>query len=109
VNNANSTFVRHRGRWAVFTIVMVPMPLLWPLGFYSAWRLFATRDVMAEIAQADLAAGREWGRASQAGGGMACGQCGKPLSPVWRGACRHCGVAYEVAHPVAAVAQTVLA
>jgi predicted amidophosphoribosyltransferase len=32
-----------------------------------------------------------WGPTSQAGPGMACGRCQKPLSPAWRGKCNHCG------------------
>jgi putative oligomerization/nucleic acid binding protein len=35
-----------------------------------------------------------WGPTSQAGPGMSCGRCGKPLSPARRGKCNHCGGAY---------------
>jgi hypothetical protein len=39
-----------------------------------------------------------WGPTSQAGAGMLCGKCGRPLSPVWKGRCQHCGAQY-VDHP----------
>lgn len=42
-----------------------------------------------------------WGPAAQAGPGMLCGRCGKPLSPVWRGKCGHCGAMYAEFTPVA--------
>jgi hypothetical protein len=29
-----------------------------------------------------------------------CGRCGKPLSPVWRGKCKHCGAMYAEFPPV---------
>jgi hypothetical protein len=35
-----------------------------------------------------------WTSQSQAGSGKVCGQCGKPLSPAWRGKCNHCGASY---------------
>jgi hypothetical protein len=31
-----------------------------------------------------------------------CGQCGKPISPAWVGACKHCGATYAASPPVAA-------
>jgi len=31
-----------------------------------------------------------------------CGQCGKPISPAWVGACKHCGATYDAYPPVAA-------
>jgi hypothetical protein len=31
-----------------------------------------------------------------------CGKCGKPLSPVWKGRCRHCGATYADFPPVPA-------
>jgi hypothetical protein len=37
---------------------------------------------------------------------MACGRCGKPLSPVWRGKCNHCGAAYSDFPPVERAAGT---
>ena len=33
---------------------------------------------------------------------MKCSRCDKPLSPAWRGKCKHCGAKYEAFPPVAA-------
>ena len=41
-----------------------------------------------------------WGPTSQAAPGMLCGMCGKPLSPVWKGRCEHCGALYAEHPPV---------
>lgn len=41
-----------------------------------------------------------WGPNSYPGVNMACGSCGKPLGPTWRGKCNHCGTAYSIAAPV---------
>ncbi len=40
--------------------------------------------------------------AFRAPAGSTCGQCGKPLSPYWRGKCHHCGAWYEAHPPVKA-------
>lgn len=44
-----------------------------------------------------------WGVTSQAGPGMTCGRCSKPLSPAWRGKCSHCGATYAQYPPLASV------
>lgn len=41
-----------------------------------------------------------WGPDSYAGDRMACGRCQKPLSPAWRGKCKHCGAAFVDHEPV---------
>jgi len=46
------------------------------------------------------AAGSTWGRDSQAPIDTKCGRCTKPLSPVWKGHCKHCGAAYAEFTPV---------
>ena len=42
-----------------------------------------------------------WGPTAQADPGMLCGKCGRPLSPVWKGRCHHCGALYAEHSPVA--------
>jgi hypothetical protein len=42
-----------------------------------------------------------WGPSTQAPPNSRCGNCGKPLSPVWRGRCEHCKAAYSEHHPIA--------
>ncbi len=41
-----------------------------------------------------------WGPDSYPGKRMACGRCRKPLSPAWRGKCKHCGAAFAESAPV---------
>lgn len=41
-----------------------------------------------------------WGPNSQPGERMACGRCDKPLSPVWRGKCQHCGAPFAEYDPI---------
>lgn len=41
-----------------------------------------------------------WGPGAQAGTGMECGKCHKPLSPAWRDRCNHCGAKYAEFEPV---------
>jgi hypothetical protein len=36
-----------------------------------------------------------WGPTSQAAPGMVCGNCQRPLSPVWQGRCEHCRASYS--------------
>ena len=36
----------------------------------------------------------------QAAPGHRCGRCGKPVSPVWHGKCKHCGASYVEYPPV---------
>jgi hypothetical protein len=42
---------------------------------------------------------------SQAPAGASCGNCGKTLSPVWRGKCLHCKAMYTEFPPVAPTAE----
>jgi hypothetical protein len=41
-----------------------------------------------------------WGPESYPGDRMACGRCHKPLSPAWRGKCKHCGAAFAEFNPI---------
>jgi hypothetical protein len=41
-----------------------------------------------------------WGPNSYPGVRMACGRCDKPLSPAWRGSCKHCGAAFAEYNPI---------
>ena len=42
---------------------------------------------------------------NQAPPGHRCGRCGKPLSPIWRGKCLHCGASYAEYPPVPRMSQ----
>jgi hypothetical protein len=41
-----------------------------------------------------------WGPNSYPGDRMACGRCHKPLSPAWRGKCKHCGAVFAEYAPM---------
>jgi hypothetical protein len=69
-----------------WTVGIIVLTLIW----------FMTRPRPAPAALAL----QPWRPDSYPGDRMACGRCHKPLSPAWRGECKHCGAAFAEFNPI---------
>ena len=74
------------GIFFFWCVGMIVLTLIW----------FVTRPRAAPVTLAP----QPWGPNSYPGNQMACGRCNKPLSPAWRGKCKHCGEAFADYNPI---------